>query len=81
VQPSCVHVAVRTVAELAAVRVIRKLPMLVCVMAMPPVVASGPDPTVTVTTRPDTTPVTGVTGDEFDEGEVGLPRGGTSCHP
>jgi len=73
VQPSCVHVAVRTVALVVPVLVIRKLPRLVCAMAIPPVLASAPEPTAIVTTRPLTTPDTDVNGVEFADGDVGLP--------
>lgn len=74
VQPSCVQVAVSTVAAFAPVRVSRNVPTDVCVMAIPPVDASGePAPTGTETTRPLTDEVTDVNDSALDDGPVGLP--------
>jgi hypothetical protein len=61
-QPSCVQVAVNTVAALADVRVTRNVPMEVCAMPMPPADASGVPVVVMVTVRPLTAADTDVNG-------------------
>ena len=74
VQPSCVHVAVNAVSELAPVRESRKVPTEVCAMAIAPVEASAePAPTGTVTARPLTLADTDGNDCVFPDGPLGLP--------
>lgn len=73
-QPSCVQVAVKTLIEVALVRVSRNEPRDVWVTAIPPVDASGEfAPTDTETVRPLTDPATDVSGCALEDGLVGLP--------
>ena len=67
------QVAVKTVAEVAPVRATRNVPIDVCVIAMPPVVASAFPATETDTVRPLTVAVTDVRDCVFADGPVGLP--------
>jgi hypothetical protein len=74
VQPSWVHTAVKTLREAASVRARRNVPIDVCVIAIPPVVASGEPAAIgTETVRPLTVAPTEANDCALSEGPVGLP--------